>query len=248
VTVVSAQPSLIDGDDRHKHLAVVPTQSTQKSAAWHRGLRWLVVALALGAVGTYAASFFQSWWSFTLYAPQYPHGLHLTISLTGMGGDVREIDMLNHYIGMGRLADAAKHERELAGWGVGLVGLMVVAFTLLAGKKAGKAMVIPGTAFPLVFLADAFYWLHTFGHHLDPRAPLHIPPFTPELLGNGKIGQFMTFAVPGPGFWMAIGGLVLLVVALLVRRRVCADCPQRGECSALCPTALIGPPRTKGAS
>ena len=233
--------------DTHKHLTVVGGASPARTS-WHAGQRWTVVALAAGAVAAYVASFFQDWWKLTLYAPQYPHGLRLSISLTGMGGDVREIDMLNHYIGMGHLADAAKHERELAGWGVGLVALMVLAITLLAGKRAGKAMVIPGVAFPVLFLADAFYWLHTFGHHLDPRAPLHIPPFTPELFGNGQIGQFMTFATPGPGFWMAVGGLVSLVAATLVRRRVCNDCPQRGECGALCPSALVGPPRKREAA
>jgi len=247
---MAAQPSPSKGpggDDQHKHLVVLPKRS-ERTAAWHRGLRWLVVALALGAIGAYVASFFQTWWSFTLYAPQYPHGLRLTISLTGMAGDVREIDMLNHYIGMGHLADAAKHERQFAGWGVGLVAVMVLAIALLAGKKAGKALIIPGLAFPLVFLGDAFYWLYTFGHHLDPRAPLHIPPFTPELFGNGEIGQFMTFAVPGPGFWMAVAGLVSLAVAALVRQRVCNDCPQRGECGALCPSALIGPARKREAT
>ncbi len=232
-----------ESDDQRKHLAVIPERSFESSASWHRGLRWLVVALALAAIGLYIASFFQTWWSFTLYAPQYPHGLRLTISLTGMGGDVREIDMLNHYIGMGHLADAAKHERQLAGWGVGLVAVMVLAVALLASKKAGKALIIPGLAFPLVFLGDAFYWLYTFGHHLDPHAPLHIPAFTPELFGNGDIGQFMTFATPATGFWMAVAGLGALAVATFVRRRVCSDCPQRGECGAVCPSALIGPPR-----
>jgi hypothetical protein len=246
---MSAQPSSpSEGGDRHMHLAVVAPRGIARSASWHRGLRWVVVASVLAAIGAYVASFFQNWWSFTLYAPQYPHGLRLMISLTGMGGDVHEIDMLNHYIGMGHLADAARHERQLAGWGVGLVALMVLALALLAGRKVGKALVVPGLAFPVVFLGDAFYWLYTFGHHLDPHAPLHIPPFTPQLFGNGQIGQFMTFAVPGPGFWMAVGGLVFLAVAVFVRARVCADCPRGGDCGVLCPIALVAPRRGKEAA
>jgi len=229
--------------DVHRHLSVVRPGGANRSAAWHRGLRWTVIGLAGGAIALYVLSFFQTWWRFTLYAPQYPHGLRLTISLTGMGGDVREIDMLNHYIGMGHLAEAAAQERHLAGWGVGLVAILVLGTTLLAGKKLGKLMVGPGIAFPVAFLVDAFYWLHRFGHNLDPRAPLHIPPFTPELFGNGQIGQFMTFATPGPGFWLAIAALGLLVGAVVVRERVCRDCPQAGACGRLCPSALVGPPR-----
>jgi copper chaperone NosL len=227
--------------DAHKHLTVVGQDDPAGRASWHRGLRWTVVALAALAIAAYAASFFQVWWRFTLYAPQYPHGLRLAISLTGMGGDVREIDMLNHYIGMGHMADAAARERELAGWGVGLIAVLVLGTTLLAGKNLGRAILVPGVAFPAVFLADAFYWLHHFGHNLDPRAPLHIPPFTPELFGNGQIGQFMTFAVPGPGFWLATTALGLLLAAVVVRARVCRDCPLAGQCGAVCPRALVGP-------
>jgi hypothetical protein len=226
-------------EPHHRHLAVAPPAEDGGSASWHTGLRWLVAGLALAAIALYVVSFFQTWWSFTLYAPQYPHGLKLTIALTGMGGDVREIDMLNHYIGMARLEEAAEHERQLAGWGVGLLSVLVLAIALLAGKKAGRAIVVPGLAFPIVFLADAFCWLFTFGHHLDPHAPLHIPPFTPQLFGNGQIGQFMTFAVPGAGFWLAIAGLAALVAALVVRWRVCADCPRRGACGLVCRGALV---------
>jgi copper chaperone NosL len=227
--------------DGHRHLTVAGQEDPAGRASWHRGLRWLVVGLSGLAIAAYVASFFQVWWRFTLYAPQYPHGLRLAISLTGMGGDVHEIDMLNHYIGMGHLADAASRERELAGWGVAFIAILVLAITLGAGKRLGKAIVVPGIAFPVVFLGDAFYWLHRFGHGLDPRAPLHIPPFTPELFGNGQIGQFMTFAVPGPGFWLATVALGLLGGAAAVRARVCRDCPLAGDCGVTCPRALIGP-------
>jgi len=229
-------------NDVHKHLMLVGGGAS-KGSAWHYGRRWGVVSLAVAAIGAYVASFFQDWWKLTLYAPQYPHGLRLTLSLTGMGGDVREIDMLNHYIGMGHLAEAAQFERHYAAWGVAFVALLVVATTLLAGRKVGWALLIPGFAFPLTFLADAYYWMHTFGHNLDPRAPLHIPAFTPELFGNGQIGQFMTFATPGAGFWLASSALVLLSAAFLVRRRVCKECPQAGDCGSLCPSALVGAPR-----
>lgn len=227
------------GGDGHRHLAVVapaPAVTPQRRTA----MRWAVIFLAASAIALYAVSYFVPWWDFTLYAPQYPHGLHLTISLTGMGGDVKEINMLNHYIGMASLDEAAKHERELAAWGVGLVGLLVLAVALLAGRRAGKLLVAVGLAFPLGFLGDAFYWLYHFGHTLDPHAPLHIKPFTPQLFGNGDIGQFMTFATPAAGFWLAIGGVVMLLAATLIRRKVCNDCADKAACGAVCPRTLVG--------
>src|SRR5579883_1084121 len=157
----------------HTHLSVVRAGQEPTPARWGYLRRWSVVALTLAAIGTYVASLFQDWWRLTLYAPQYPHGLRLSISLTGMGGDVHEIDMLNHYIGMGHLAEAAAFERHYAAWGVGLLGVIAVSLTLLLGRRTSWAILVPGFAFPVVFLADAFYWMHRFGHHLDPRAPLH---------------------------------------------------------------------------
>jgi len=245
--MMATQSSNATAPDTHKHLAVLGDDRSTVHGSWHRGLRWGVVGLSLAAIGTYVAAFFQDWWKLTLYAPQYPHGLRLTISLTGMGGDVHEIDMLNHYIGMGHLAEAAQFERHYAAWGVAGVAIVILALTLLAGRKVGPAIAVPGLAFPLVFLIDAFYWMHTFGHHLDPRAPLHIPAFTPQLFGNGQIGQFMTFATPAAGFWLATSGFVLLAAAVVLRRRVCRDCPQAGECGKLCPSALVGPPKREEA-
>src|SRR5690242_3769449 len=50
-----------------------------------RVIKWasmgVVAALLLGA-------YFTPWWTFILYAPQYPAGLRLAVSLTGVSGDV----------------------------------------------------------------------------------------------------------------------------------------------------------------
>jgi hypothetical protein len=200
-----------------------------------------VVGLALAAVALFAASYFRPYWSFVLYAPQYPFGLKLVISLSGVTGDVREIDTINHYIGMGHLADAAQLERRMAAFGVGAVGVMTVALALLTGKKVGRLTLLPGALLPTLFVADTFYWMWRFGHDLDPKAPIHIPPFSPTLAGNGQIGQFLTFATPGAGFWLAVLGVAVLALAVVVRGRVCSACPQAGKCGVVCPRAFVLP-------
>jgi hypothetical protein len=120
------------------------------------------------------------------------------------------------------------------------VGLQVVAGALLLGKKLGKLLAVPGFLFPGAFLADSFYWMYRFGHTLNPEAPIKLPPFTPELFGNGKIGQFMTFAQPMTGFWLAVGAFVALFLAASLRARVCANCANAGTCHAICRDAFIG--------
>lgn len=221
----------------HRRLAVVP--GTPKGVP--RWRRWATVGAMVGAITLFGVALRLPWWSFVLYAPQYPHGLRLSISLSGMGGDVHEIDMLNHYIGMGHLADAAPFERAHAAEGVAVVALLLVAVTLLAGRKLGALAAVPAAMFPVGFLADSFYWLHRFGHRLDPHAPLRIPGFTPQLFGNGQIGQFMTFATPDHGFFVALAGVFVAVVATAFRQRaVCARCTRAGTCGALCESAFLG--------
>lgn len=193
-----------------------PRAASAETRAPRGATRLILTALALAL---FAASYFQPFWTFKLYAPQYPRGLTLTISLTGFSGDVREIDMLNHYIGMASLTHGAALEREYAHLLVGGLVVVLALLTLMPGKRNALAAAVLGAAYPLGFLADTFYWLYRFGHELDPRAPLHIPHFTPQLFGNGSIGQFMTFAVPQLGFGLSVAGAVLLLAAALRFRR-----------------------------
>jgi hypothetical protein len=230
----------VDGgaaSDGHVHLGVVAPQT---KARWDWA-RWLVVALALGGIGAFVGAFFQVWWRFWLYAPQYPKGLQLDIALTGMSGDVHEIDLLNHYIGMKHLEDAAPLERHYAAYGIALVGVLTVGLALASGKKLNKLVAIPALMLPIVFLADSIYWLASYGHQLDPHAPLKIRPFTPEMFGNGTIGQFDTYATPALGFWLAIVGVVCVIASTIVRSRVCRYCARAGTCGATCPRLMVLP-------
>lgn len=203
--------------------------------------RAAVVVLAVAACALLGSSYTQPWWSFKLYAPQYPKGLTLVISLTGMGGDVHEIDLLNHYIGMAHLAEAAPLERRLAGWGVAAICVVTFVGLLAAGRRLGKLVAIPAISFPLVFLADSFAWLYRFGHDLDPKAPIKLGAFTPEMFGNGQIGQFGTFAAPAIGFWLAIAGVACTIGAVILRARVCAGCARASRCAFVCPHLLVLP-------
>lgn len=182
--------------------------------------RWLPrvpeVLMGLLVGGLLLESYRQPWWSFRLYAPQYPQGLGIDVLLSGSRGDVREIDTLNHYIGMASLTTAAPLERQLSLIGIQAAALLATVLLLVPRRGANLLGVAAVFAVPLGFVIDFFYWLYRFGHHLNPHAPLKLPPFTPELFGNGVIGQFMTFARPELGFWLAVGsaGLATLLVAL----------------------------------
>ena len=216
-----------------------PTQAPAK-LDWHIRQRYLVLALAVVGAGLFAASWFQPYWNFMLFAPQYPKGLKLIIALNGVTGDTSEINIINHYIGMGHLDEAATLEKALGGYLVAALAVAVTVATLFVGKRLNWVAALGAIGLPLGFIGDTMYWLYQFGHVLDPKAPIHMAPFTPTLFGTGKVGQFVTEAWPGVGFWLAIAGVAVVVGASLVRQKVCNACPEREHCEALCSHGLIG--------
>jgi hypothetical protein len=167
-----------------------------------------------------AASYFLPYWRMTLHAPQYPKGLHVVAYLNHLEGDVREIDNLNHYIGMRPLNEAAQLERRSSPLLIGTMALLLLAAGLLHTKWAALAAA-PAALFPPAFLLDLHLWLAHFGTNLDPHAALSssIKPFVPPVLGEGLIGQFRTVAVPGPGLIAATCASLVILAALWTHRR-----------------------------
>ncbi len=205
------------------------------------GERWFVVALWASAAAAWVTSLKLPWWRIWLFAPQYPKGLGLEISLRGVSGDVREINLLNHYIGMASLEKAAEFERRFAGWGIAALAAIVLVLLLGSGRRLGNLAALAAAMFPVGFIADSMYWMYRFGHNLDPKAPIRMKPFTPMLFGEGIIGQFSTYAIPASGFWLALAGVGAVLLAVLLRRRVCNACVQKVTCKSLCSTGFVGP-------
>lgn len=175
---------------------------------------FIVAAVAL------AISLTLPYWEVTLLAPQYPSGLHVALSLTEISGDVHEVDELNHYIGMMPLEEGAPLERAIAPYGVAL--LVVLALLAASVRRRWTAMLaLAIVVFPIAFILDLQYWLWYFGHHLDRTAALSssIRPFTPPVLGTGRVGQFSIRTHVGPGLWLALVAALSVIVGFRARRQ-----------------------------
>ncbi len=204
--------------------------------ARHR-VRFLAPSLCFGlAAVLLLVSIFVPYWRLILHAPQYPGGLEVRAYLNHMEGDVREIDGLNHYIGMRPLGEAAALEKSLSIAGVLVLALLILAAIAIHTRWAALAA-LPALLFPALFLADLGFWLRHFGTNLDPTAPLSssIDPFVPPVLGRGWVGQFATDALPDQGLILAtIASLVILVGLVLHRRayKPLADAARDGATGA----------------
>ena len=194
----------------------VPLEELQQRK-WRYITPTVVLAIARVLI---LASIFIPYWHMDLDAPQYPNGLSVTAYVNHLEGDVKEINGLNHYIGMRPLEQAAKFERASAVWALVAMALLMEGAAFIHSKWA-VILALPALLFPVVFLVDLQLWLHAFGQNLDPGAPLSasVKPFTPTILGEGGIGQFKTYASAGIGLWLAVGGSVLTAIAFVFHRR-----------------------------
>lgn len=199
--------------------------------------RWRERERATGLFAAAAAllllSLLWPYWTIHLYAPQYPQGLAVQVYLTRAGGDVAEVDELNHYIGMAPLAEAAPMERALAVYLVAVAALALLAVRF-SGRRVPFVLAAPAILLPLIFSADLYYWLARYGHSLSRAAPIHMDPFTPTLLGSGVIAQFRTAAGLDLGFYLAAAAAALALWGAVLRRSTCRSCVLAERCSLVC--------------
>jgi hypothetical protein len=162
-------------------------------------------------------------WHINMKAPQYPEGLDLYIYSYKVdggndGNDVQEINVLNHYIGMAPLDRASLTDLD---WIPFLFAAMIIFAlrTAVIGKVSTMIDLLVMTTYAGLFgFGRLAYKLYTFGHNLDPRAPITVDPFMPVMWGQKQIANFLTEANPGLGtVYVAIfaTGLTLLVLAHL---------------------------------
>jgi len=178
-------------------------------------------------------SIFLPYWHMELEAPQYPKGLQITAYVNHLEGDVREIDGLNHYIGMRPIEQAAAFERASAVW-VMIAMVLLVEGAALVHSKWAVLLAVPAVLFPAGFLVDLRFWLTTFGQNLDPSAPLSaaVKPFTPTVLGEGGIGQFHTYSQMGVGLWLAFGCSAMTIVGFAFHRHAYRPLAHRASSKA----------------
>lgn len=159
-------------------------------------------------------------WRISLVAPQYAEGLTLDMYayqiVAGNGGqDLAEINTLNHYIGMKPIVQADFLEMKVMPFAIGvfaLLGLRAVAVGRIGNLVDLLVLFMYFGAFSLGSFA---YRLYSYGHHLDPRAPMKIDPFMPVVIGSQQIANFVQTSLPLAGT-LCMGAFVVALAGALV--------------------------------
>ena len=179
----------------------------------------LTRALLATAAACFLAAIFLPLWGMTLVSTQYPDGLRMVVYATRIIGDITELNVLNHYIGMIPISNSFFVELRI------LPALFIlIALTCVLGAVVRRVWV---RVIPLVaMLAVATYGFTTmhhrlweFGHKLDPHAAIQITPFTPPMFGQNQIAQFSSYAWFGLGTYLPIIGGLLVIIAVLLDLR-----------------------------
>lgn len=164
-----------------------------------------VIASSLIAIGS-----MMPLWELELIAPQYPQGLFIFAHGYSMSGDIKEINALNHYVGLTPLDPAKIIELKLFPFGVvSVIAVVLFGAVIFNGRKRYWSA-LASAVIPVVMLADLQYQLYIFGHEIDSDAPLDLENFTPHVLGDTQVMNFHSVARPGTGFWFLIMAFLLL--------------------------------------
>jgi copper chaperone NosL len=183
------------------------------------------ILVAVAALLLIPAAFLPVW-KITLVAPQYPGGLSLVIYPHKVAGEVQEVNVLNHYIGMKEIEPNEFPEFRF----IPFLILRFLAFAILAAMAARLEIAALGwidfVVFGVVMLVDFQHWLYEYGHTLSPSAPIRLDPFTPKFIGTTQVANFTVQSWPAAGaIMMGLAGALGPVALFLDWRKRRGDVP-----------------------
>jgi copper chaperone NosL len=176
--------------------------------------------MLVAAAALLLATFFFPLWNLTMFAPQYPDGLRLDIySYTLVGGnngqDIKEVNVLNHYIGMRDLVNESFTEFKWMPFVIGALGLLILRAVVHGSVAALVDVTTLFVYFGAFSLWSFGYKLYRYGHDLDPSAAVQVPPFMPPMFGYQQIANFEVYSYPRLSTYAMAAVVVLLLSALL---------------------------------
>ena len=179
----------------------------------------LVVSAALLAV-----TLTLTLWNLTMFAPQYPDGLRMDIythQLQGgnKGQDIKEINVLNHYIGMRDLSNEDFTEFKWMPFALGILALLMLRSAVHGSMASLVDAVVLFVYFGAFSLWSFAYKMYQYGHQLDPKAAVRVDPFTPPLFGYKKLANFEVYSYPQLGSYALAAAAVVVLLAFVLAWR-----------------------------
>lgn len=189
----------------------------------HAAGQFLVPALALAAAVLLLVSLKLPLWHMRLEAPQYreQEALKIAVHPDAMRGDLRELGVLNQYIGV-HVPPTLPQFKWLPGTMIaGAVLGLLAGFWRGAFRRRALPLVSGALVAALAVAAvQAMAQMHDIGHKRDEKTILvGMKDFTPPFLGTRKIAQFTVSSQFGLGAWLIGGALAFQLGAAWLSRK-----------------------------
>lgn len=180
----------------------------------NRTARIVLVAAGLAFVMAIALPL----WQMTMISNQFPEGLRVRIYPYKLEGDLQEINTLNHYVGMAALDAEFFPELGLLPVIFAIGGALTLLTAALGYRWLATQVLLGGGTASTLASSILIYRLYTYGHNLDPKAPIDIDPFMPPPLGVNQLANFHVTTFFHVGTVVFALGLLGIVAALWVSR------------------------------
>lgn len=191
----------------------------------NKSFELLPLLFTLIAIGCFISSLWLPLWKVDLFAHNYPQGLKLIAYGEKIEGDLYEINIINHYVGMKHLNPDEIELMALFPYAIaGCILLTIVIYFFPNYRRMFSLIML---LFPIGILLVIQWYLYQFGQDLDPKAPIRMKPFIPLVLGESTIMNFRTVPSISIGLWLIVFGtlsigfgtdLVNWVKKLIVKR------------------------------
>ena len=181
-------------------------------------LGWTPRALIAAASVLMLLSFAAPLWNITMFAPQYGGGLRMDVysyKLEGGNGgqDIKEINVLNHYIGMRDITVEDFTQFKWLPFAIGAITLLFLRAAVMGEVAQLVDVLVLFAYFGLFSLWSFGYTLYRYGHDLAPTAAVKVAPFMPPLFGHEKMANFDIYSYPGAGSYLMAAVLAVLLIA-----------------------------------
>ncbi|NMB80921.1 MAG: hypothetical protein GYA14_03805 [Ignavibacteria bacterium] len=183
--------------------------------------KYLMIASALILLGVFLFPI----WNINLEAPQYPEGIGLRIWVNQVTGekefDLKNINGLNHYIGMKPIVPDAIPELKYMPYILIFLSLTGMLIAFLKMKK----MLLVWIVFVLVVISiglyDFYIWGYDYGHNLDPTAPIKVPnmSYQPPVIGTKKLLNITATSLPGLGSILIFISVALAATSFIIDKK-----------------------------
>lgn len=176
-------------------------------------------------------------WKILLGAPQYPEPIGLYIHIDGLQDvnphDIKNIDIMNHYIGMKPLPTPDEMWEfsvfPIVILGMSALGLLIafLGYFKKVGPWAFMAWFVLMSILGIAGMYDFNLWLIDYGSNLDPHAMIKVvdtssgAPMTykPPLFGYQKLLNFDVYSYPSTGGYAMFVGMAAIFLSYFVGKR-----------------------------